>query len=65
MRRDGEQVRMDEELPEDVRELARFLRSIDPSKSDPGKKDRLKSQLMLRLGYQLGKLETTGRPDAP
>lgn len=56
---------MDEELPEDLRELAHFLRSIDPSKSDPGRKDRLKSQLKLKLGYQLGKLGTTGRPDAP
>lgn len=56
MRREGERVRMDDELPQDVRELARFLRSIDPSQSDPGRKDRLKSQLKLRLGHQLGKL---------
>ena len=56
---------MDEELPEDVREVARFLRSIDPSKSDPGRKDRLKIQLMQRLGHQLGKPITTGRSDAP
>lgn len=47
---------MDDELPQDVRELARFLRSIDPSQSNPGRKDRLKSQLKLRLGHQLGKL---------
>ena len=65
MRREGERVQMDEELPEDVREVARFLRSIDPSKSDPGRKDRLKIQLMQRLGHQLGKPITTGRSDAP
>ena len=56
---------MDEELPEDLRELARFLHIIDPSGSDPGRKDRLKSQLKLKLRYQLGKLGTKGRPDAP
>ena len=65
MRREGERVQMDEELPEDVRELARFLHIIDPSGSDPGRKDRLKSQLKLKLRYQLGKLGTKGRPDAP